>query len=77
MLRGDAWIVKKIQHVSFAQNALRKVIMKDIEFNLREMLEGAVIVEIQRLGIRKVFAQIIKVNMILIQKRSWNKCLLQ
>jgi len=62
MSAGDAWTVKRIPHVSFAKNVLRKAIILAIGSNSNETQEAAVIVEIQKRGMKSIFAQSIRVN---------------
>jgi hypothetical protein len=64
-LPGDAWIVKKILHASYAKNASKKVTTLVIEFSSKEMLADAAIVEILKLGMKNIFVQTIKGNKLL------------
>ena len=69
-LLGDAWIAKKTPLASFVVAALKSQITRVIEFSLKETLEAAVTVVIQKLGIRSTFAQIIR-DMKRALRRSW------
>ena len=77
MLLGDVLIVRKIQLVLFASHALKKEIILAIVFSWKEMLGGAVIVEILKLGMKHTSAQIIKGLIISIRNKLFHKCLNQ
>jgi hypothetical protein len=73
-LLGDVWIVKKTQHASFVAVALKSLITVGIGCSLKETLEDAATVEIQKLGTQSTFARIIK-DTKLAQRRNWTNFL--
>jgi homogentisate 1,2-dioxygenase len=73
MLRGGAWIAKKIQHASFVKVALKRETTLATECNSKGMSEGAVIVETQMLGTVSTFALTTK-DMSDRLIKSWRSC---
>ena len=64
MSPGTVSTANRIRQASFAPNVLRKVIIRGIESNSREMLGDAVIAETQRHGINGDSVLIIEDSML-------------